>query len=118
MKKINWILTLIWMAVIIQSCSSVAPTQYYRPQNYSGEPYRISGRHEPMSGWAGKITITINEQPVITANIPVFSNSVDAKGTFKGKTVSAFITHIESFTSSYYRADVFIANEKAATLTF
>ena len=118
MKKIFRTFAIVITLFIIQSCASVAPTQFYRPQNYNGEPYRISGKLEPMSGWAGRVTITINDQPVIVENLPLFSNSTEGKGTFQGKTVIAFITQVESLFSSYVRADVLIGNERAASLTF
>lgn len=118
MKKIYLVIGVIITVFVFQSCASVAPTQFYRPQNHSGEAYRISGKLEPMSGWAGKVTITINDQPVITESLPVFSNSTEAKGSFQGKTVTAFITQVTSFLSSYIRADVHIENERAATLAF
>jgi hypothetical protein len=123
MKKIYLVIGVIITVFVVQSCASVAPTQFYRPQNHSGEAYRISDKLEPMSGWAGKVTITINDQPVndqpvITESLPVFSNSTEAKGSFQGKTVTAFITEVTSFLSSYIRADVHIENERAATLAF
>ena len=103
---------------LLTGCASTAPTTFYRPANYSGEPYRISGTLSPMSGWNGVVEITINDQVVINKPLPVFSNTIDATGSYNGKKVTATITKVINFTSSYHRADVFIGSEKAATLTF
>ncbi|MCD6525768.1 MAG: hypothetical protein J7K75_02095 [Desulfuromonas sp.] len=103
---------------LLAGCSTIAPTQFYRPANYSGEPYRISGKLEPMKGWNGNVTITINDQIVIDKELPVFSNTTEAYGTYGGKNVSATITKVQTFTSAYHRVEVFVGAEKAATLTF
>lgn len=102
----------------LTGCATTAQTHFYRPANHAGEPYRIAGTFEPMKGWNGVVNITVNEQVVIHKPLPLFTNTTDATGSFKGKKVSATITRVKTFASSFIRADIFIGSERAASLTF
>ncbi len=105
-------------ASLLVGCATTAQTQFYRPANYSGEPYQISGKLEPMKGWNGVISIYINNQEVINKPLPLFTNTTDASGNFEDKKISTTITRVNTFMSSFIRADVFIGAERAAILTF
>ncbi|MEQ1668134.1 MAG: hypothetical protein ABL868_06735 [Sulfuriferula sp.] len=121
MRKINMFMKIAafsFVGILLTGCATTAPTQYYRPASYAGEPYRIAGKLEPSEGWNGVVAITVNEQVVISKPLPFFTNTTDASGMYNGKQVSATITRIHTFMSSYIRADVFIGAEKAASLTF
>jgi len=116
--KLGIAVVLTALSLINTGCATTAQAQFYRPINHNGEPFRIAGRLDPMSGWAGVVVITINDKEVITKSLPVFTNTTDASGTYEGKNVSATITRIQTFLSSYTRAEVYIGSERAATLTF
>ena len=116
--KLGIVMCLALTSLFTSGCATTAQAQFYRPVNHSGEPYRIAGRLDPMKGWAGHLVITINEQEVIKKSLPVFTNTTDASGTFEGKNVSVTITRIQTFLSSYTRAEVYVGVERAATLTF
>jgi len=103
---------------LLVGCATTAQAQFYRPANYAGEPYQISGKLEPMEGWNGVVRIFINNREVINKALPLFTNTTDASGVFEGKKISTTITRVETFMSSFIRADVFIGAERAATLTF
>ena len=113
-----YIILILFVGIVLTGCTTTAPTQFYRPANYAGEPYRIAGRFERMDSWNGVVIITINEKQVIRKELPLFTNTTDADGIFENKKVSTTITKIKTFASSYIRADVFIGSEKAASLTF
>jgi hypothetical protein len=102
----------------LTGCATTAQTEFYRPANHAGDPYRIAGSFEPMEGWNGVVRITVNEKQVIEKSLPLFTNTTDAVGTFEGKKVSTTITRVQTFASSFIRADVFMGSERAASLTF
>ncbi|WP_300458637.1 hypothetical protein [Desulfobacula sp.] len=112
------IIGIFFMSNLLVGCATTAQTQFYRPVNYAGDPYQISGKFDPMKGWNGVVKIYINRIEVINKPLPVFTNSTDASGVFEDKKVSTTITRIKTFLSSYIRADVFIGSERAASLTF
>ena len=108
----------IFTSNFLVGCATTAQAQFYRPANYAGEPYQISGRLEPMEGWNGVVRIYINDREVINKSLPLFTNTTDASGVFEDKKISTTITRVETFMSSFIRADVFIGAERAASLTF
>jgi len=116
--KTKHIALLLVVAAVFVGCTTVAPTQFYRPASYAGAPYRISGKLEPMKGWAGRVHITINDRTVIKKDLPMFSNSTEVTGTYDGRAVTVVLTRVSTFVSSYLRAEVLIDNERAATLSF
>ena len=121
MKNIVKILMLVGIVFTFNAligCATTAQTQFYRPANYSGEPYRISGKLEPMEGWNGVVRIYFNDREVINKPLPLFTNTTDASGTFEDKKISTTITRVRTFMSSFIRADVFVGAERAASLTF
>jgi hypothetical protein len=79
-------------AILLVGCATTASTQFYRPANYAGEPYRISGKLEPMEGWNGVARIFINDKEVIKKPLPFFTNTTDASGVFEDKKISTTIT--------------------------
>lgn len=109
---------IIFTTSLMTGCATTAQTEFYRPANYSGEPYEISGKLEPMKGWNGVVSIYINNKEVINKALPFFTNTTDASGFYEDKKISATITKVNTFMSSYIRADVFVGSEKAASLTF
>lgn len=117
MKKIIP-LTLSILFFMLVGCTTTAQTQFYRPAGSVAEPYRIGGKLDPMSGWAGEVYVTINEQLVIQKKLPAFTNTTEVSGEYEGKSVTVVLTRIQTFGSNYVRADVMIGNERAASLTF
>ena len=105
------------VVIVTTGCVATSATQLYRPANYSGDPYRISGSFEPWTGLAGQITITVNEREVIKKGLTAFTNVTDLEGEFEGKKVLITVTKVKSLFSSFVRADVFIGAERAASLT-
>ena len=109
-------LSIVGLAVI--GCTTVAPTEYYRPVGSVEKPYRLSGQFDPNEGLAGEVTITVNDEPIIKERLPVFSNTAEMAGEYKGKPVLVYVTRVRNFSSNYLRADVIINKERAVSLTF
>jgi hypothetical protein len=117
MKKLN-LLFLSLTALAVIGCTTIAPTEYYRPAGSVEKPYRLGGQLDPTAGWAGEVTITINDEPVIQERVPFFANTAELSGEYNGKPVLVQLTKVRTFESKYIRADVMIDKERAASLTF
>jgi hypothetical protein len=115
-KTIPLILSLLVLGII--GCTTTAQTEFYRPPGSMDEPYRIGGKMDPMSGWAGEVYITINDELVIQKKLPAFTNTTEVIGEYEGKSVIVLLTRVQTFGSNYVRADVTIGSERAASLTF
>ncbi len=117
MKKLS-LLFLSVTALAVIGCTTIAPTEYYRPSGSMEKPYRLGGQYDPNVGLAGEVTITINDEPVIQERVPLFSNTAELSGEYAGKPVLVQLTKVRNFESKYIRADVTIDTERAASLTF
>ena len=99
---------------ILSSCAS-APSQLYRPANYNGSPWNISGE---MNHFTNRITIKINNNVVIDGTLSFLSGDGEFFGYYESKQVTAScMTSMGSF-SEKTNCFVFVDGEKAATLTF
>jgi hypothetical protein len=108
MKKV----LIISMMVLLVGCSTIAPSQTYRPANYSGAPWNITGE---ISDVNDMVVIKINNEIVINHDLSAWTSGGEFSGVYQGKTVTAScITDMTDTTNCF----VFINNEKAATLTF
>jgi hypothetical protein len=117
MKKTTpFMLTL--FTLVIVGCTTTAPTEYYRPANAADTVYRIGGEYDPNVGWAGEVTITINDEAVIRERLPAFTNTAELSGEYAGKPVQVLLTKVRTFKSKYLRGDVRIDNERTVSLTF
>ena len=115
-KKTPLILSLIALAAI--GCTTVAPVEYHRPADATATVYRIGGEYDPNIGLAGEVSIMIDEQTVVTEELPAFWNGVEFSGVYQGRSVFVQLTKVRTFGSRYLRADVTIDGERAASLTF
>ena len=70
---------------ILSSCAS-APSQLYRPANYNGSPWNISGE---MNHFTNRITIKINNNVVIDGTLSFLSGDGEFFGYYEGKQVTA-----------------------------
>lgn len=104
--------------IAIVGCTTTAPTEYYRSASAAETVYRIGGEYDPNIGWAGEVTITINDESVIRGELPAFSNTAELFGEYAGKPVRVQFMKVRTFESKYLRADVTIDKEQAVSLTF
>ena len=97
--------------LVLAGCAVVAPMQNYRPANYAGNPWLITGE---WNGFSGNLTIRFNGQPVL--NGPhFFALSGDLWGTYEGRPVAATCMPGYGMRGSCF---VTVAGEHAATLSF
>jgi len=103
------------LATLLIGCATQSPVQSYRPANYSGTPWQISGGYNELSG---AVTILINGQKVVEGRMPLLGGTSELKGQFDNRPVTASCSFIVRVTGSRPQCLVFIANERAATLQF
>lgn len=103
--------TLLFAAV---GCTTTAPTKTFQTRSSVAELYRIGGdlKSDRM------VSITINDELVVRGKVHAFAEERELSGEYQGKPVSALLKNIRTFNSSYVQAEVTIAGEQAATLTF
>ena len=112
-KKMKY-LSLAVIALLLAGCAS-APSQGYRPANYPGAPWSISG---DMNHFTNSVVIKINDQTVIDKSLSIFGGDGEFSGTYDGKAVSASCFTSRGFFGNKTDCIVFVNSEKAATLTF
>jgi hypothetical protein len=100
------------MIVLLAGCSTIAPSQTYRPANYAGSSWDISGE---INDWNDMVVIKINNEIVINHALEAWTGDGEFSGIYKGKTVTASCMTDGTDTTHCF---VFINNEKAAILTF
>jgi hypothetical protein len=100
------------MMVLLVGCATSAPSQGYRPANYAGAPWNISGEKDQVTN---AVVIKINNQVVISNTLSLLSSDGEFSGSYEGKPVTAScMTDMNMKTNCF----VFINGEKAATLSF
>lgn len=110
MRKLFTVATL----AILTGCAT-APSQGYRPANYSGAPWNISGE---MNQFTNSVAIKINNQLVINKTLSLFAGDGEFSGSYEGKPVTASCLTSMGLFANKVNCFVFISGEKAATLTF
>ena len=102
------------MVLVIVGCAS-APSQSYRPANYSGNPWSITGDFNNLSQ---KVIVKINNQTVIEDKLTFFGGSGEFQGIYEGKPVTASCSTNTSFFGSKVNCMIFVSGDRAATLSF
>lgn len=100
--------------LIIAGCST-APSQGYRPANYSGSPWNINGELNEITG---RLTIKINNQVVINDHLSLLTGSGEFSAAYDNKPVNASCMASMGLFSTKTNCFVFVSGERAATLTF
>lgn len=100
--------------VLLAACATQAPSQAYRPRGET-QSWDIGG---DMNKATRTVTININGQPAVQGKLTWLDLSGDFKGNYRGHAVSTSCHNVEKWLSSYLRCDVFVDNERAASLTF
>ena len=107
-------LTVALALTIISGCAT-APSQGYRPANYSGSPWNITGELNELTGG---VMIKINNQVVISDRVSIFTGSGEFSGAYESKPVNASCMTSMGLLSTKTNCFVFVSGERAATLTF
>jgi hypothetical protein len=100
------------IVLLAAGCTTVAPSQTYRPANYAGAAWDISGE---MDDSTDMVIIKINNEIVITHYLSTWTGDGEFSSAYKGKPVTASCMTDGTNTTHCF---VFINGEKAATLTF
>jgi hypothetical protein len=100
------------MIVLLAGCTTIAPSQTYRPANYAGAAWDISGE---MDDSHGMVIIKINNEIVINHALAAWTGDGEFTGYYKNKPVTASCITDGTNTTHCF---VFVNGEKAATLTF
>jgi hypothetical protein len=111
MRK-NFVVLLAVLALV--ACTTVAPSQGYRPSGSTDAPWQISGELFDFTN----VKIFINGAKVIDGRLSLLNGDGDFHSSYRGKQISASCTTSSGLTASFTRCFVFVENEKAATLSF
>lgn len=106
-------------AAILAGCATTTPVQSYRPANYAGAAWNISGSLDEVSN---KLTVTINGQKAVEGALSMWDSSGELSGKYEGRNVAASCRSsgtVSRYYSNYKReCIIFVDNERAATLVF
>ncbi|MDP3668638.1 MAG: hypothetical protein Q8R69_02985 [Telluria sp.] len=102
-------------AILALTGCAAAPSQGYRPANYGGAPWNISGE---MNSFTNAVVIKINNQVVIDRTLSLLSGDGEFSGNYDGKSVTVSCYTKLGLLVTSTNCFVFVNNEKAATLTF
>lgn len=102
------------LVTLLAGCAS-APSQGYRPANYAGPQWTISGE---MNQFTNGVVIRINGQTVIDRTLSLLSGDGEFSGHYDGKAVTATCMTSMGMLATKTNCFVFVNSEKAATLTF
>ena len=111
MKKLLCLLLL----VLFVACAAGSPTQSYRPANYTGAAWDISG---DFNGLTKRLIVKINGETAIDDRLPLLSSGGEVKGQYKNHKVVANCFEQRSLFTQSYQCIVFVDNDRAATLQF
>ncbi len=103
------------VVLAIAGCAA-APSQNYRPANYSGAPWTITGDFNRLSQ---HVTIKINDKTVVDDKLGFFMGKGEFQGAYEGRKVSVSCASETSlFSNNNINCMVHVNGEHAATLTF
>jgi hypothetical protein len=106
---------LLAVSIFTAGCASQAPSQGYRPAGYTGEQWSITGEVNLLTGFAA---FNINGQRVIDGRLNLLTGDGEFSGAYQGKPITATCITKTGFVTTATTCFVFVAGEKAATLTF
>ena len=107
-------ITIFLISVLTTGCSTVAPSQGYRPAGSTAAPWQISGELFDFTN----VKIFINGSKVIDERVSLMSGDGEFHATYNGKQVMASCSTSAGLMTTSTKCIVFVENEKAATLSF
>src|SRR3954462_4973955 len=102
-------LSLVFSLLLLAGCAT-APSQSYRPANYSGSPWNITGE---MNELTGGLVIKINNQLVISDRVSIFTGSGEFAGAYDNKPVNASCMTSTGLLTTKTNCFVFVSGERA-----
>jgi hypothetical protein len=98
----------------ITACTTVAPSQGYRPSGSTAAPWQISGELFDITN----VKIFVNGSMVIDKRLSLLTGDGEFNSSYNGKQIMASCSTNTGLVSSSTKCIVFVDNEKAATLSF
>lgn len=110
-KKTITIASSLLFVTALTGCTTVAPSQGYRPAGSTAAPWQISGELFDFTN----VRIFVNGAKVIDERLSLLSGDGEFHSSYRGKPVST-----NCYTDGWgaIKCLVFVDNEKAATLSF
>lgn len=102
------------LALSTAACTTVAPSQGYRSAGSTAAPWQISGELFDFTN----VKIFINGAKIIDERLSLLSGDGDFHSSYSGKQIMASCSTSSGLVSASTKCIVFVANEKAATLSF
>ena len=107
-------LPMLALCAFMTACTTVAPSQGYRPPGSTAIPWQISGELFDLTN----VKIFINGTKVIDERLSLMSGEGEFQSRYEGKAISAACNTSIGLISNVTRCMVFVDNERAATLSF
>ena len=111
--SISTVLALV-ATVALTACSTVAPSQGYRPSGSTAAPWQISGELFDFTN----VKIFIDGTKVIDKRLSLMSGEGEFQSTYGGKQILASCSSSSGLVTASTKCIVFVENERAATLSF
>ena len=96
------------------ACTTVAPSQGYRPAGSTAAPWQISGELFDFTN----VKIFINGTKVIDERLSLMSGDGEFHSLYNGKQIMASCSTSAGLVLSSTKCMVFVDNERSATLSF
>lgn len=96
------------------ACTTVAPSQGYRPAGSMAAPWQIRGELFDITN----VKIFVNDTKVIDERVSFISGDGEFRGRYEGKAITASCNTSTGLVTISTRCIVFVENERAATLSF
>lgn len=100
---------------LLSGCASTAPSQFYRPANYAGAAWAITGQYNDISQ---SVQVSINGKAVTSGTLSFWVGSGEFSGDYEGKPVQTSCLTSIGLWAPVVNCQVFIGGERAANLTF
>lgn len=110
MKKLS-----LAVVALIAGCATVAPTQSYRPANYAGEPWAITGSYNDLSG---AVSISIDGKEAARGSVSILTGDGEFVGRHEGRKVAVSCATSTGLLASRTVCQVFVGGDRAAALSF
>ena len=103
------------IALALAGCASVAPSQSYRPANYAGPAWAITGSYNDLSG---AVSVSIDGKQVAQGSVSRLSGDGEFFGDYEGRKVAVSCATSSGLLVQKTVCQVFVSGERAAALSF
>jgi|GEM_PF-1058994 len=109
---------IVFSLIFLAGCTTTAPSQSFRPENYKGPAMNIGGSVNYAEGFNGTLYIAIDGNTIIQSKLPMNANNTQHFGNYKEHRIMAQFMQGSQYGIIQASANVFVDGELAATLTF